>query len=178
VSLRELALSEDVRRILVLIPLPELRLNAGFFEGAAQEGDFRGYAREPDIAGLLQPNLVESGREVVRHRTRSELAERLRPGDRRLAVLAERLDCAAKLLRPRKSVPPRPDLRDQGAHRRITGSVTQSLDDLAQHGAAPAHHPGERIVRDILDQPLRQIELKDERPLVDTVADEPVGELG
>ena len=37
---------------------------------------------------------------------------------------------------------------------------------------------GERIVGDRLDQPLRQIELKDERPLVDKAADERVGELG
>src|SRR5215470_8499350 len=78
-------LGQPVGGVLVLVPLADLVLQAQLVQRAPVEPLFQAEPGQPHVAGRLEPDAVERGREVVRRVAGGELAERLAPCHRRLA---------------------------------------------------------------------------------------------
>ena len=78
--------------------LRALEADAELFQRVVQEHLLDGDAGEPEGAGRLQVDPVEAGGQVVGHVAVDEVAERLGPGHRELARLAEVADGGAQLL--------------------------------------------------------------------------------
>ena len=64
-GIRELFLGKQVHCVLVLVPVVEPGRQPEFVERAAEERRLAQHAGHPDVAGRLEVNFVERGREII-----------------------------------------------------------------------------------------------------------------
>jgi hypothetical protein len=131
VSGSEPPLGEDVGGVLVLVALRELGCDPGLVEHAPQERHLGGDAGDADVAGRLQPDLLEARRQDVRDAGVPELTEGLGPRDRDLAVVPHVPDRVLELLGLREAQHrPRPaELDHQGPDPGIPRRTAHALLD-------------------------------------------------
>ena len=89
---------ERVGGVLVLVPPRHLRDDPELCQGVLDEDCLRDDPGEADLAGRLDPDLLEGRGEVVGHGRRTELAEQLRPRHGWLTRLREQTDGRPELL--------------------------------------------------------------------------------
>ena len=166
VGVGELRLGVLVHRVLELVPLAELGLDAELVEGAAEEGALGDEAVQAEVAGGLEPDLVEGGREVVGAVARAELAERLRVGDRELLLRPERLDGVADLLDLGDADRRGAEARDEADDVRVVSGLLERVDDVAKRERPLASEGGEGVVGRRLGNPSLEVDLED-RPVRD-----------
>ncbi len=130
-------LEENVGCVLVLVAGSELAPHAQPVQSVRQK---KGTGADPDQAQFsrrLQPDLVEPGGHVVRHRSDSELPEALRPGHRRLPRRPHSGYGGAYVLGLGKARPARSNLGYQAAHLRVSSGVVESFQDIGENGPSP-----------------------------------------
>ncbi len=178
VGIGELRLRVLVHRVLELVPLAELGLDSELVEDAPQEGALSDEAVQAEVAGRLEPDLVEGGGEVVGAVPRRELAERLRVGDRELLLRPEGLHGVADLLDLGDADRRGAEARDETDDVRVVSRLLERVDDVAKRERPLASERGEGVVGRRLGNPALEVELED-RPLRDrrlpAAADENAG---
>jgi hypothetical protein len=113
------------------------------------------------VAARLEPDLVESARDVVGNGAGAGFAEGLGPADGGLAGLGEPPHRSAELLGMGERQLALADVRDQPDHPAIIPRSVESFDDGAEHGRAPGDQGlGHRRRR--LGQPAREVQLEQE----------------
>jgi hypothetical protein len=171
----ERVLGEQVGGVLVLVALGDLRRDAGAVERTPQERDLGGGAREAHVARRLEPDLVERARQVVRHAALAELAERLGPGDRELAVAAELPDGVAELLGAGQGErgPCPAHFDHQGLDPGIACGPSQGIEHRSQRLPPAAEHRTDGARGVALGQGVREVELQEQgrRPAMPRILD-------
>ena len=161
VGVGELRLGVLVHRVLELVPLAELGLDAELVESAAEERALGDEAVQAEVAGGLEPDLVEGGREVVGAVPRRELAERLRVGDRELLLRPEGLHGVADLLDLGDADRRGAEARDEADDVRVVPRLLERVDDVAKRERPLAPEDGEGVVGRRLGDPALEVELED-----------------
>jgi len=161
VGLGELRLGVQVLGVLVLVAVVHLRHHAELVERPLEERVLVDDPGQPDVAGRLEPDLVERGRQVVAAVAGTHLAERLRVGDGELPRLAEGPDGVPQILGHRKAMAAGAHLGDEARDPVIGGGALEGL-DVAQHRRRFAQHErGKRVIGDSLDELGLQVDLED-----------------
>jgi hypothetical protein len=145
------------------VPLRHLEVRAELVERAPQEDALNRDARQPEVTGRLQPDLLEGRREVVLDVAGGELAERLGPRDGRLAGLGELGDCAAEFLDSRQPDAPAAEAGHQDCHPVVVAGAAEPVEHVRQHHPVPGGDGGDRIGRPGLADPVGEIELENQR---------------
>jgi hypothetical protein len=158
----ERLLRHPVARALVLVALPDERLDAEVVEHTAQERDLGADTEQVQLARRLEPHLAEAGGEVVRRRRVRRLAERVGPAHRRLAAGGEHGDGVPQLLRARQRHRAVAHLCDEPHHSRVATGLVQGTQHRPQPRLAAAANLGDRVVGLVLDEWLAEVELQQE----------------
>ncbi len=161
VGVGELRLRVEVHRVLELVPLAELGLHSQLVERAAHERAFGDEAVQAEVSGGLEPDFVEGGCEVVGAAAGTELAERLRVGDRELLLRPERLHGVADLLDlgdpDRRGAEPCGETDDV----RVVPRLLERVDDVPEREHPRSPEGGEDVVGRRLGNPPLEVELED-----------------
>ena len=135
------AAQEGVRRGLVLVALPELRLHAEAVEGIADEERARDDSGQAEVARRLEPDLRERGRQVIADVRCVQLAEGLGPGHRELPGRAKPQHGVAQLARVGEAERALSDVGDEADDLLVTRRAGQGIDQPADDRDLPSGHP-------------------------------------
>jgi hypothetical protein len=160
----EPGLGELVGGGLVLVPPGALEVDAELAERVAQEHLLDGDAGEPERAGGLEVDPVESGGEVVRQVAVHEVAERFRPCHRELARLPEVADGGAQFLDLGQPDARPADLDHERPHPVVGGRTPQAGEHVLEPGPAYGEQGGKRVSRLAFGDPVGQVKFEYEWP--------------
>jgi hypothetical protein len=163
------ALGVAVEGVLVLVAVVHADVDLEEVEGAAEEPGLGEQAGQADVAGGLQPDLVEGGGEVVALVAGVELAEGLGEGDREFAGGAEGGDGVAQLLGRGHAGAGAADAGDQADDAVVAGGALEGGDDVGQAGVAAAEQLADRVAAGAVGERSLEVELED-RPGGDGLA--------